>query len=270
MEGGGGRASRLPSSLAGRSGDTHRPARRGRVRPGPGERGARGASWCVSCRRRLALGLPPPACSPVYTPGCAPGAGGVCQGYLGVIRPSSAGQTPKDVVVGATAAWEGPWEWRRRRVGAIGHSRLWVSPGPPRGPLQVPQPLLTLPWSPCPSLSLSCGWTAGRGVGSTVSQGRARRQAATPTVGRGQEPNPEGGAGHALVHPADGSGRPARRGPTLARPVRQDGRGREPSAENRAPTVGLGRGQRPPRSGAATRQCGGDPGLALSQGRGRP
>lgn len=62
---------------------------------------------------------------------------GICQGYLGVIRPSSVGQTPKDVVAGAVAAWAGLWEvWRR--VGL--NPSLWTGPlapaqgGHPRSP----------------------------------------------------------------------------------------------------------------------------------------
>lgn len=36
------------------------------------------------------------------------GLGGLCQGCVGVICPSSKGQAPKDVVVGTPAAWAGP------------------------------------------------------------------------------------------------------------------------------------------------------------------
>lgn len=161
-------------------------------------------------RRLLGLGLPLPARGPVYTLGCGPGARSVCQGYLGVIRPSSAGQTPKDVVVGAAAAWEGPWVWRGRRVGSPRTQLPLGVPGPSEGaaagpPAPTHSPLEPLPqpqFELCLDSQEGCG--GRKGPGGHSKSGRSGRQAATPTVGRGQEPNPGGGAGHALIHPARG------------------------------------------------------------------
>lgn len=230
--------------LTGRAQWGHSPAcsaRQSAARP----RRARSTGDLMVRRRLLGLGLPLPARGPVYTLGCGPGARSVCQGYLGVIRPSSAGQTPKDVVVGAAAAWEGPWVWRGRRV----------SPGPLRGPLQVPQRLLTLPWSPFPSLSSSCVWTARRGVGAergrgaTASQGGVadRRRLPLSAVGRSQTPEVGPAMPSFTLH--EGSGRLGRRGPTPARPLCQDGRGRGPSQELSTNRGGAGPGHRPVRWG---------------------
>lgn len=206
-------------------------------------------------RRLLGLGLPLPARGPVYTLGCGPGARSVCQGYLGVIRPSSAGQTPKDVVVGAAAAWEGPWVWRGRRVGSPRTQLPLGVPGPSEGaaagpPAPTHSPLEPLPqpqFELCLDSQEECG--GRKGPGGHSKSGRSGRQAATPTVAVGRSQTPEVGPAMPSFTLHEGSGRLGRRGPTPARPVCQDGRGRGPSQELSTNRGGAGPGHRPVRWG---------------------
>lgn len=226
-------------------------ARQSAARP----RRARSTGDLMVRRRLLGLGLPLPARGPVYTLGCGPGARGVCQGYLGVIRPSSAGQTPKDVVVGAAAAWEGPWVWRGRRVGSPRTQLPLGVPGPSEGAAAGPpapthsplEPLLQPQFELCLDSQEGCG--GRKGPGGHSKSGQSGRQAATPTVGRGQEPNPGGGAGHALIHPARGQRQAGQARPNAGQAC-VSGRKREgPSQELSTNRGGAGPGHRPVRWG---------------------
>lgn len=255
--GGGVGPRRLPSqpsaSPAGRSGGTHRPAQRGRVRPGPGGRGARGTSWCGGgCLDSACLCRP---AAPFILWAAARGPGVSAKAIWGSSAPALQAKPQRMLWLEPQQPGKAPGCGGGGGWAALGHSCLWVSPGPLRGPLQVPQRLLTLPWSPFPSLSSSCVWTARRGVGAergrgaTASQGGVadRRRLPLSAVGRSQTPEVGPAMPSFTLH--EGSGRLGRRGPTPARPVCQDGRGRGPSQELSTNRGGAGPGHRPVRWG---------------------
>lgn len=102
-------------------------------------------------------------------------------------------------------------------------------PAPTHSPLEpLPQPQFEL----CLDSQEGCG--GRKGPGGHSKSGRSGRQAATPTVGRGQEPNPGGGAGHALIHPARGQRQAgqARPNPGQACVSGRKGQGAQPGTEH--------------------------------------
>ena len=152
---------------------THLPDQRGRAWPGPAGRGARGLSWCVWQRLRGLGQSASPGLQRCFILWAAPeagvraGHGGACQGCLGLIRLSSVGQTPKEVVVGAAAPWAGPGN----DGGGFASIRDCQPPErvpsfSPRGHPRSPSPADPL----SPSLSLSHQW--GRLGGEGGSLGR--------------------------------------------------------------------------------------------------
>lgn len=141
-------------------------AERGQGQQGEEHKGFHGVSGsgCVDSASLLL-----PASSTVLYPlGCAPEAGvraghrGACQGCLGLIRLSSVGQTPKEVVVGAVALWVGPGS----DGGGFASIRDCQPPetvpsSSPRGRPRSPSP--TLPLSPSLGLSHQWGRLGGEG-----------------------------------------------------------------------------------------------------------
>lgn len=179
--------------LTGRAQWGHSPAcsaRQSAARP----RRARSTGDLMVRRRLLGLGLPLPARGPVYTLGCGPGARSVCQGYLGVIRPSSAGQTPKDVVVGAAAAWEGPWVWRGRRVGSPRTQLPLGVPGPSEGAAAGPPAPTHSPLEPLPQPQFELCLDSQEGCGGRKGPGEPQQVRAEWQTGGDSHCRPWAGA----------------------------------------------------------------------------
>lgn len=160
------RRSRAGSAWAGALTCPTSEAERGQGQQGEEHGGSHGVSGsgCVDSASLLL----PASSAVLYSLGCAPeagvpaGHGGACQGCLGLIRLSSVGQTPKEVVVGAVAPWAGP------RSDGGGFASIRDCQPPERVPSSSPwsrsrSPSPADPLSPSLSLSYQWGRLGGEG-----------------------------------------------------------------------------------------------------------